>query len=221
MLHKRPFSGDGLLLDFITKDLGLVRCISKYARKSRTNLQMLIQLTINIRGNSDLKTLINFQINDNVRTFGGGQLILASYINELLLKTLTPLESQPDIFNAYTKFLHQLTISKHKLERYWLLRLFEKQLLVQLGFGLNYQYDSSGCEILPTQHYHYQSQLGFICSNNGDLSGTLLLKLASNNPTDIPSEQDLRMARLLLNAQLQPHLGYKKLKTKMLFFRNP
>jgi len=88
LIHRRMYQGSSLLLDFFTKDHGRVRLIARGARSSKTSLQMFQCLSISFKGKSDLKSLSQWEISDEPRRLLGDDLILAIYVNELLIRLL-------------------------------------------------------------------------------------------------------------------------------------
>lgn len=97
------------------------------------------------------------------------------YLNELLVKLLPRHEPQPALFATYQATLNGLHNSP--VADPWL-RLFEVQLLTQLGYGFSWQQDSSGQPLQAGQYYRFVPGQGFSPAASG-LAGADLLAFAS------------------------------------------
>ena len=222
LIHRRTYGGNGLLIDFLTEDFGLMRCLSRQARQAKHTIQPFTRLQINFKGKSELKTLLNFEINDAPRILLGDKLILSVYANELITRLLKPLEEHKDIFIHYQWLMTALaSLEKtQKKTQHWALRLFEKKLLDSLGLGLDYIHDNSGKLINTNECYYFKIESGFILAKTGDISGQLLLALQQADLKQRPDDCQLRLCRILLQTQLQPLLGNKPLKSRLLLQPN-
>lgn len=216
LLHRRSYDAHGLLLDFFSKEYGVIRCINRYIRKAKTSIQPFIQLQINFRGKGELKTLTQFVADDSPRILQGDKLFFASYINELLMRLLAKPEPYPAVFSYYHRFLEKLQSTTNKVQMYWLLRCFEKYLLDALGLGLDYEFDSLGHKISSDYQYYYQAKVGFVPALSGDISGKLLYLLAQGESAQPPEAMQLKICRILLQNQLKLLLGHKPIKSRLL-----
>ena len=104
-MHRRMYLGSSLLLDFFTKDFGKIRLIARGARNSKTSLQMFQCLSISFKGKGELKSLSQWEIADQPRRLLGDDLILAIYINELILRLLPEGDEHIEIFESYWVFI--------------------------------------------------------------------------------------------------------------------
>ncbi len=219
LIHKRAYKGNSLLLDFLSLDLGMIRCIANGIRASKYGaVQPFCKLDITIRGNRELKTLTNFEINDKPRAFTGDKLLIVMYINELLARLLLPLEIHTNLFYLYADFVDKLAEidTNNKQKQHWLLRLFEKNLLSELGYELNYKLDIKNNIIETNKYYTYCQNQGFLVNKNGDISGELLIFLQLNKYDAVVDKLQLRVCRDLFRAQLNLLLGNKPLQSRIL-----
>lgn len=219
LIHRRIYKGNSLLVDFLTLDFGIMRCVAKGARNAKYGaLQAFCCLDITFSGKSELKTLTNFAIDDKPRFFSGDILLIAVYVNELLTKLLLPLETHKELFYVYNDFVNRLALmtADDKQQQRWLLRMFEKNLLAELGYGLHYELDTNGNKIVANKYYSYQQQAGFLADNDGLISGELLLLLATNNLDIMPDKKQLLVCRNLFREQLSLLLGNKPLQSRIL-----
>lgn len=216
LIHRRTYRDSSLLLDFLTRDHGKIRLIGKGARKSKTTLQMFQNLNICFSGRSDLKTLGNWEIDDSPRHFAGETLILCVYVNELIARLVLDFDPHPELFDKYKKFIFNLDGQKMQTQ-YWQLRIFEDDLLKELGYGLDYTCDIEGAKIDKNSYYQYH-QNGFCADETGKISGILLNHLLEKDQFKLPDEQSLRTCRNLNRQRFSHLLGDKPLKSRELFF---
>jgi len=218
LIHRRSFQGNSLLLDFLTREFGNIRLVARGIRSNKTPIQMFQFLNISYKGRGELKTLTCIENNDKPRRLLGNDLVLAMYVNELLSRLLPEAESHPSIFDNYKQFIEQInTLSKSSKES--LLRLFENQLLEELGYGLDFQNDYSGQLIDSATRYHFVEQQGFVAHEDGKIPGKTLLQFSSEMLKDLNSEE-LKIFKGLNRQRLRILLGEKPLKSRELFVVN-
>jgi DNA repair protein RecO (recombination protein O) len=218
LIHRRMYQGSSLLLDFFTKNHGRVRLIARGARSSKTSLQMFQCLSISFKGKSDLKSLSQWEISDEPRRLLGDDLILAIYANELLIRLLPEGDEYSELFNAYWHYIKNIK-NKSSSEKEYSLRIFENQLLQELGYGLDFKEDIEGAPIQSNGLYDFIEDQGFIAQTEGKILGEILLNIVSPNQA-IPNTKGLSTLKKLNRKRLKPLLGDKPLKSKELFFVN-
>ena len=218
LIHRRMYQGSSLLLDFFTKSHGRVRLIARGARSSKMSLQMFQCLSISFKGKSDLKSLSQWEILDEPRRLLGDDLILAIYANELLIRLLPEGDEYSELFNAYWLYIKNIK-NKSNPEKEYSLRIFENQLLLELGYGLDFKDDIEGTPIKGSVLYDFIEDQGFIAQTEGKILGEILLNIVSPNQA-IPNTKGLSTLKKLNRKRLKPLLGDKPLKSKELFFVN-
>jgi len=217
LIHRRAYRDNSLLLDFLTLEHGKIRLIGRGVRQAKANIQMFQHLRISYTGKGELKTLTHWEVDDTPRQIKGERLILCMYVNELITRLIHEQDPHPQIFELY----QQLVIQMNELDQphqYWLLRIFENNLLSELGYGLDYANDVNGDSIRTDKNYSYQPQLGFSLQADGKISGNLLNLLSFEHLDKAPNEQQLRVCRNLNRQRLNVLLGDKSLKSRELFF---
>lgn len=219
LIHRRVFKDSSLLLDFFTQEYGKIRLVGRGLRKSKTPLQIFQQMNISFSGRGELKTLTGWEVDDQPRNLLGETLILGIYANELIVRLLQEQDAHPELFEVYKQFVHQV-IDLEKQSQQWLLRIFENNLLSELGYGLDFEMDVNGNQIDENCYYDYQSQAGFLLSDVGKISGQLIRLLSAENVSKLPNNKQLKVCRNLNRARLQPLLGGKPLQSRSLFFTN-
>jgi DNA repair protein RecO (recombination protein O) len=215
LIHRRMYQGSSLLLDFFTKDSGRLRLIARGARKSKTSLQMFQCLSISFKGKGELKSLSQWEVDDQPRRLLGDDLILAMYANELILRLLPENDEYPETFNSYWTFLANLN-ALDSSEKEYALRNFENQMLEDLGYGLDFSFDINDEYIKEDLQYEFIEHQGFNKNINGAVSGKALVSLSKKETITDPIQ--LTILKKMNRKRLKSLLGDKPLKSKELFF---
>ena len=215
LIHRRMYQGSSLLLDFFTKDSGRLRLIARGARKSKTSLQMFQCLSISFKGKGELKSLSQWEVDDQPRRLLGDDLILAMYANELILRLLPENDEYPETFNSYWTFLANLNALDSN-EKEYALRNFENQMLEDLGYGLDFSFDINDGHIKEDLQYEFIEHQGFNKNSNGAVSGKALVSLSKQETITDPIQ--LTILKKMNRKRLKSLLGDKPLKSKELFF---
>ena len=218
LIHRRMYQGSSLLLDFFTKDFGRLRLVARGARKSKTSLQMFQCLSISFKGKGELKNLSQWEIADKPRRILGDDLILAMYVNELILRLLPENDEYSEIFHAYWNFLSNLK-SLNSNEKEYALRDFENQMLEDLGYGIDFSYDMNDEPINENLNYEFIEHQGFSTSDNGLIPGKILVNLLRRENI-VTDTNELSILKKMNRKRLKSLLGDKPLKSKELFFLN-
>ncbi len=212
------YQGSSLLLDFFTKDFGRLRLVARGARKSKTSLQMFQCLSISFKGKGELKNLSQWEIADKPRRILGDDLILAMYVNELILRLLPENDEYSEIFHAYWNFLSNLK-SLNSNEKEYALRDFENQMLEDLGYGIDFSSDMNDEPINEDLNYEFIEHQGFSTSDNGLIPGKILVNLLRRENI-VTDTNELSILKKMNRKRLKSLLGDKPLKSKELFFLN-
>ena len=212
------YQGSSLLLDFFTKDFGRLRLVARGARKSKTSLQMFQCLSISFKGKGELKNLSQWEIARKPRRILGDDLILAMYVNELILRLLPENDEYSEIFHAYWNFLSNLK-SLNSNEKEYALRDFENQMLEDLGYGIDFSSDMNDEPINENLNYEFIEHQGFSTSDNGLIPGKILVNLLRRENI-VTDTNELSILKKMNRKRLKSLLGDKPLKSKELFFLN-
>ena len=218
LIHRRMYQGSSLLLDFFTKDYGKLRLIARGARSSKTSLQMFQCLSISFKGKGDLKSLSQWEISDEPRRLMGNDLVMAIYVNELIQRLLPEGEEHSEIFKSYWSYIKNISTLDTVAKEYSL-RVFENQLLQDLGYGLDFDDDINGNIINNNLQYDYIEDQGFAPNVEGEIPGSTLIQLSGSNEP-ISSTKELSILKKMNRKRLKSLLGDKPLKSKELFFVN-
>ncbi|MEE4378460.1 MAG: DNA repair protein RecO [Candidatus Competibacteraceae bacterium] len=218
VLHRRPYRNTSLLVDVLSRDHGRISMVARGARGPRSRLKAVLQpflpLLLSWSGRGELSNLTTAEATGPTVRIPAKRLLSGFYINELLLRLLQPHDPYP-LFDDYHQTLQDLAEFEYEEP---VLRIFEKRLLAELGYGLLLDSEAPGNNpIEPTKRYRYILEQGPIAVE-GDgagitLSGKALLALHSESFDD---SSVLREVKRLTRAALEMRLQGRPLKTRTL-----
>jgi len=221
VLHSRPYRDSSALTELFSDEYGRIGLVVRGARRknSRTRLAVtpLQELLLSWTGRGELYTLTDVEQKTLVPRITGKRLASSFYINELLMRLLHRNDPHPGLYAAYRTTLLSLADSSQDINQ--ILRLFEKRLLDELGYGLVLETTVDTNEpLIDNQRYTYHVEHGpvSIVDNEGAapvIHGATLAALQREVLTD---EQCLREARQLMRYVLQHYLGNYQLKSRFL-----
>lgn len=219
VLHSRAFQESSLILDVFSQANGRLSIIAKGVRKRKASNRSLLQpfhpLLLSFTGKGSMKTLTQVESQAAAMSLQGDSLFAGFYCNELLQRLLPDVEPMPELFQAYSTTIAQLSTD-------WTvaIRQFELLLLDELGYGLNLTAEAdSGTDVLPQRYYYFVIEQGLYAVQGvapkayPRLSGKSCLALASGQ---IEQADKVEAARLMKYC-LAYYLGDKPLKTRELW----
>ncbi len=211
VLHTRPYRESSLIVSALTLDHGRVSVVAKGVRGRRRgrDLQPFAEGRLGWTGRTSLGTLTAFEVSEQ-HWFQGNRLASAFYLAELLTRLLGERESHPRLFAALHWALSTLDQEPSRT-----LRSFEKVLLEELGYGLDFNTDLEGRAIEDSVLYELFPVQGFAPAKAG-VRGALLKGIGQERFDD-PAVR--RAARTLFAQALTHHLGPKPLESRKLLVR--
>jgi DNA repair protein RecO (recombination protein O) len=224
ILHHRPYRETSLLLDLFTPEFGRIGLISRGVRKTRSPMKALLQpfnpLLVSWQGKTELMMLTSVEAGGKYCQLRGDCLLSAFYLNELLIRVLQKQDPHSQLYTVYANTLVELQSGTLQQKT---LRLFEKKLLEEIGYGLQLECDiSKGNPLIAEKHYRFYPEQGFDLYNKSDdheslamvFSGKSLIALAKDQLDD---PECLRDAKRLMRIALAPLLGSQPLHSRKLF----
>lgn len=224
ILHHRPYRETSLIIDLFTQDYGRISTVARGVRTARSRTRALLQpftpLLVSWHGKSELMALGSVEPQGSPIQLRGDCLLSGFYLNELLIRVLHKQDPHPQLFAIYQKTLLDLQHAPF-LEK--TLRLFEKKLIEELGYGLQLRYDMDGKAFSADQEYLFYPEEGFELLNDCHSArdgkmlifpGHSLIALANEQLED---EKILRDAKRLMRIVLAPLLGTQPLQSRKLF----
>jgi DNA repair protein RecO (recombination protein O) len=227
ILHHRNFSETSLLLEVFTAHHGHIGLIAKGARRANSRVRGILKpfqrLLIGWSGKGELAVLTAAEQEAPGTVLAGQALYCGFYMNEVLLRLLHRHDPHEALFEVYQTALQQL---QRDVSNETVLRVFEKHLLRELGYGLVLDRDIvDKSPIDPLAMYDYVFERGPMRLVHPELNlpaegvrirGASLLALGQEN---LDNPATLRDAKTLMRAAMARHLGERPLHSRKLFRR--
>lgn len=215
LLHHTPYRDTSRILEVLTGEHGRLTLFARGVRGPKSKLAAVLQpfqpLLLSWSGRGEAAQLTGAELDGAPRSLPAGSLMAGFYINELILKLTTRHDPHPALFEAY----HQAVEALKDGERERPLRVFEKRLLEEAGYGLDLETEpQTGRRIEPEAYYLFRPAQGLVpaaADAPGALPGSSLLALAREAPADAKQLDD---ARRLLRAALDHCLEGRELATR-------
>ncbi len=223
VLHRRPYRNTSVLAELFTRDSGRIGVVARGARASRSRwrglLEPFVALRVSWRGRGELRTLTQIEEAGQRAVLAPRRLASAFYVNELLLRLTERFQPMHGLFAGYCRVLHALA-GDPDIEPP--LRLFEYDLLDELGLTLRLEYDSDGEPVDAHASYTYDPQAGPVRharpgnGGSGWISGRSLLAYAAR---DLGDESTRHEVKQITRAAIERHLEGRPLHSRWLYRR--
>lgn len=224
VLHQRDYSESSLLLEVYTRAHGRLGLIAKGARRPSSRLRGVLKpfqgLLLSFSGRGDLLLLTAAEPDGLASPLGGEALYCGFYLNELLMRLLHRHDPHESLYDRYRAALEGLSAGSANEA---ILRVFEKHLLGEIGYGLVLERDIDHRPIDPAGFYDYVADRGPVPIRHPELrarldgvrvSGATLRALAEERFEDPAT---LREAKALMRELLAVRLGDRPLHSRRLF----
>jgi len=208
ILHSREYRDTSRILEVFSARHGRLTLFARGARGPKSRLASMLMpfraLLLSWSGRGDAAQLSGAEFDGEASSLPPRQVMSGFYLNELLMSLTTRHDPQPQLFGDYAEALRLLASGSAPEPT---LRVFEKRLLAQLGYGLEFDVDAGA---------HYQFRVGEGLSEvredlPGAYPGRCLLELQQENLRDAES---LDVARRLLRQALDQCLEGRELRTR-------
>jgi len=228
ILHHRHYSESSLILEVLTPAHGRLGLLARGARRPSSPWRGILKpfqpLRIDWMGRGELPILTGADVDGDSYPLSGPVLYCGFYLNELLWRLLHRHDPHEALFADYRNALDGLRDRPVLAET--VLRLFEKALLREIGYGLVLDHEVDTQEpIEPTALYLYRPDQGPAriespARHRSDegvrIHGSSLLALQNDLLND---PRELREAKTLLRSLLSRQLDGRPLHTRELFRR--
>ena len=221
LLHRRPYTESSVLIDLFSRHHGRMVLIAKGARKLKSrwrgSLLPFQSLIAAWSGRGEVKTVTGIEGEGPSCGLRGKALYCGYYMNELVLRLLHRFDPHEDVFDNYANALARLSTEGDQ-ER--VLRIFEKQLLRDLGYGMHLVRDADrGNPIDPGERYRYRPDAGPLQYSEADhhgvpVHGATLLALEEEVEFD---ERTRKESKRLIRSVLDYHLDGQTLRTRIVY----
>jgi DNA repair protein RecO (recombination protein O) len=174
-------------------------------------------LLISFQGKTDLKLLTHFEAEGAHFPLTAKHLFSGFYLNELLVRLLPELDAHPEIYSLYEQSLQALS-AQQDLEP--ILRVFEFQLLQELGYGIDFEADAKSGDVIGAHsNYCLDPSQGVYVAHadvplNFQFSGAHINAIAQR---DFALPEVKQTAKRISRILLKPLLGSKPLMSRELF----
>jgi DNA repair protein RecO (recombination protein O) len=216
VLHARAWRETSLLLEVFSRDHGRMGLLARGVRNSRARitratLEPFQLLSVDWAGTGELPNLRAAEPVGAPRRFVDDALLSGLYVNELLVRLTARADPHPALFGRYAALLQELATTDSLA---WTLRCFERDLLAELGYGLQLDCEAERGEPLRADaDYVYVPELGPVSAQSrqpgASVKGSALLALHENAK---PAHEDLAALRRVLRAVIAAHVGEQGLR---------
>ena len=213
VLHRRAFGETSVTLELLTKNYGRIGALARGARQQNTKggkdaLALGAQYLADFGGSGELLQLRRFEVIETAPTFVGERSLALMYINELIVALLPRGDAHERLFLHYQTAIQ--TIAFGELGAH--LRGFERMLLEELGYGVDFASDVTGEPINSMFWYRLDANAGFFATQAGAagaLNGAAILEFESCCFSKIHNSTTRGIMRTLISERL----GGKTLKS--------
>jgi DNA repair protein RecO (recombination protein O) len=166
VLHTRPFRDTSLLVDLFTENHGRISVLARGVRKARSEtsglLMPFLPLLVILSGKGELLNLKKVEASGLAYDLSGKNLLNGFYLNELLVKLLPKNDEYRFLYLSYQQTLSDLQNSaENSFMQQKFLRIFERDFLEDIGYGLLLHKDINDNDILPEAFYNFSFSKGF------------------------------------------------------------
>lgn len=209
VLHSRAFGESSLILELLCLNHGRIGALARGIRqssKSSERIQLGAYYRVDLVGRGELLQWRNAEMLRAAPRLVGQRALAMLYLHELLIALLARADPHERLFQRYQHLLGELETG----EIAPLLRGFERQLLDELGYGIDFADDTHGNAIDPAASYRLDAETGFVPSQAGAAGAILGRTICALHSGEF-EEADHRAARMLMRAMISAHLGGKTL----------
>ncbi|MGW8247014.1 MAG: DNA repair protein RecO [Acidiferrobacterales bacterium] len=224
ILHSYDYRESSLIVEVFTRNHGRHGLVAKGARRwkkrgTRTYLRPFQEFSFSWSGKGEVATLTLAEEEGPIRSLNKEALYCGFYVNELVMRLLYRHDPHEQLYDYYRKCLEDLATSSN-LES--ILRLFEKRMLLEIGYGLNLDTDiENGLPVEAGKQYSYLPNMGPSGNTSHTdgldqcrISGKSLLAF-KNETLDDPGV--LAELKQLMRKLIDHQLNYKPLISRNIF----
>jgi len=224
VLHTYDYRESSLIVEVFTRNHGRLGLVAKGARRwkkkgTRTYLRPFQEFSFSWSGKGEIATLTLAEEEGSIRSLSKDALYCGFYVNELMMRLLYRYDPHEQLYDHYRNCLQDLSAGSN-LES--VLRLFEKRMLLEIGYGLNLDTDiDNGLSVEAGKQYNYLPNLGPSGNtNHADDPGQCMVSgkslLAFKNET-LDDPDVLAELKHLMRKLIDHRLNYKPLVSRNIF----
>lgn len=215
LLHQYAYRDTSRIAEFFTREHGRLTLFARGVRapKSalRAGLRPFQRLLISWVGKSEAGQLTAAEIEGEFTQLPAPRLMSGFYLNELLLKLTERFDPHPELFELYANTIGALSVGHPEAAQ---LRRFEKRLLEELGYGIDFSRTDAGEGIDASRSYRVRPQRAVMRCEAGApeaVSGRSLIELSIES---FENADTLRDAKMILRASVEACLDGRTLGSR-------
>jgi DNA repair protein RecO (recombination protein O) len=219
VLHQYSYRDTSRIVEVFTSDHGRLTLFARGARGPKSALRGVLRpfqrMLVSWSGSGEACQLVSAEIDGVLTNLPPKRLMSGFYLNELLLKLTERCDPHPEIFFSYASCVQALCEGEVEEPT---LRLFEKRLLSDLGYGLELELTGGGVPIEPDGYYRLALQSRpqpCVAEAPGAIYGRSLADLQAESFGD---PRSLRDAKRVLRAAIDACLDGRPLKSREVAF---
>jgi DNA repair protein RecO (recombination protein O) len=218
ILHARAYRETSQILEVFTAGHGRLSFVARGARRPKSPLRGILNpfqsLRLSWSGRGEMQTLREAEPAGPLTHINNAVVLSCFYINELILKLLVRSDPHPDLFAHYTSLMMAIQ-SGQSVEP--LLRMFEMQLLAEIGYAPNLSSDAATHAPVDTSLlYEFVADYGVVEVGEAAPAARVFMgsSLLAISRLEFSDSEVLRDAKRLLREILNFHLGNRALHTR-------
>jgi DNA repair protein RecO (recombination protein O) len=215
VLHQYPYRDTSRIVEVFTSEHGRLTLFARGANGPKSSLRGVLRpfqrLLVSWSGKTEACALQTAEVDGARTSMENARLMSGFYLNELLLKLTHRWDPHPEIVCAYASCVEALCAGAGEEAT---LRLFEKRLLHELGYGLQLARTDEGLPVEADRYYRFALERGpqaCVAEAPGAVYGRSLTDLESEVFQDARS---LRDAKRLLRTAIDACLDGRSLKSR-------
>jgi DNA repair protein RecO (recombination protein O) len=220
VLHATPWRETSLIVEVLARDYGRLPLVARGAKRPTSQFRGLLApfapLALSWSGRGEIKNLVRAEWLGGLPPLRGHALLSAFYANELVVRMLARGDPHERLFDSYLELLRGLAEARHEAA----LRVFELELLREVGYAVPLDLGSGGESIDAAARYRFRPEAGAqrLAGEGGErdegdsiVSGATLLAMARGDFSEARvASESKRMLRFLIRY----HLDGKPLNTR-------
>jgi DNA repair protein RecO (recombination protein O) len=215
VLHQHAYRDTSRIVEVFTSEHGRLTLFARGANGPKSSLRGVLRpfqrLLMSWSGRTEACALMTAEVDGRLTSMGKERLMSGFYLNELLLKLTERWDPHPEIFYSYASCVEALCAGAAEEPT---LRLFEKRLLHDLGYGLELTRTDENMPVESDRYYRFALERGpqlCVAEAQGAVYGQSLTDLEAGTFQDARS---LRDAKRVLRAAIDACLDGRSLKSR-------
>ena len=215
VLHQFAYRDTSRIVEVFTGEYGRITLFARGANGPKSSLRGILRpfqrLLVSWSGRTEACALLTAEVDGDLTSMPKERLMSGFYLNELLLKLTHRWDAHPEIFYSYASCVQALCSGAGEEAT---LRLFEKRLLLDLGYGLELTRTAEGLPVAPDRYYRFAAERGpqlCVADAPGAVYGQSLSDLDAEA---LEGERSLRDAKRVLRAAIDACLDGRALKSR-------